>query len=355
MLGGHVIGEPALTEPIQDAFGEAIEKERLIRRLLEFCGRRKLTPVMVSLNDLMPRVSGRLRQLMGETIPIRVLLPGDLWPAWIDPDQLARALANLATNAREAMPDGGSLTIEAQNTDIEYAGADRGSGSERFVTLSVSDTGIGMPAGVVERAFEPFFTTRPSNGGTGLGLSLVFGFIRQSGGHVSIDSKPGSGTTVRLYLPTAMSDDHTVPSADDQTWLTLRADNHAAEPAGNHVLNSVAMAPDPFGNVHIRSRVTATSGLHTELPISWHRAGNAVFASVVGPVGQVHYRLIVEPLPRQDGWDWTVWRSGTPERQSRYGRASSVVSAMAAAEDAAGNWELPGLPGDGPDASDHVG
>jgi signal transduction histidine kinase len=339
VLGRHVVGEPVLAGPIQDAFGEAIEKERLIRRLLEFCGRRKLTPVAVSLQEQMTRVSGRLRRIVGDAIPIRVLLPNDLWQARIDPEQLAHALASLAANARAAMPDGGTLTLEAQNAIINQASEENTTEAGRYVLLSVSDTGTGMSHDVVERAFEPFFTTGPSGGGSGLGLSLVFGFVRQSGGHISIDSKPGSGTTVRIYLPAATGDGLADAASDRDEPETVDLfdpqDGQPARPGGNIELNSVAAAP---GHDHVRPLPSTFSGQDGTSPVLWHRAENAVFASVPGPPGQVHYRLIVEPLPRQNGWDWTVWRPGNDGQQSRYGRASSIVSAMAAAEDAAGDW-----------------
>ncbi|MGA3000705.1 MAG: response regulator [Acetobacteraceae bacterium] len=349
-LGGHLIGEPVLADPIQDAFSEAIEKERLVRRLLEFCGRRKLTPVSIAVSDLMARVSGRLHQIVGDTIPIRVLLPNDLWPARIDPDQLAHALANLALNARAAMPDGGDLTIEAQNTVMDHHHLDGASGAGRYVLLSVTDTGTGMPEAVVERAFEPFFTTRPSGGGSGLGLSLVFGFIRQSGGHISIDSKPGNGTTVRIYLPTAIGNGmaDTAPEADELRWAAdVDPPGERATAAGlDAVLDAGIAVPHRPGDDRISRRLSITPEQHVTSAVLWHRAENAVFATVPGPSGQVHCRLIVEPIPRQNGWDWTVWRPGSDGRQSCYGRASSVISAMAAAEDAAGHWWKTGSPDD---------
>jgi nitrogen-specific signal transduction histidine kinase len=346
VLGRHVIGEPVLADPIQDTFSEAIEKERLIRRLLEFCGRRKLTPATISVTDQMARVSGRLRRIVGDAIPIRVLLPDDLWQARIDPDQLAHALANLAANARAAMPDGGSLTIEAQNAVIDQDPLDSIADAGRYVLLSVTDTGTGMPDDVVERAFEPFFTTRPSGGGSGLGLSLVFGFVRQSGGHISIDSKPGSGTTVRIYLPAATGDilADTAADGDERRSVALLdpQGGRATATGETIVLDRVAAAESQAGCNHVRPLRSTTSGQDVASPVLWHRAENAVFASVPGPMGQIQYRLIVEPLPRQNGWDWTVWQPGNEGQQTRYGRASSIVSAMAAAENAAGHWVITG-------------
>jgi signal transduction histidine kinase len=342
VLGRHVIGEPVLSEPIQETFSKAIEKERLIRRLLEFCGRRKLTPSTISVSDQLVRVSDRLRQILGNAVPVRVLVPDDLWQALIDPDQLAHALANLAANARAAMPDGGSLTITAQNTVIDQDPLDNRAVAGRYVLLGVTDTGSGMPQDVVERVFEPFFTTRPAGDGCGLGLSLVFGFIRQSGGHISIDSKPGSGTTVRIYLPAATGDDLADTASDaDQRQRVARLDppgDHATGTVENIVLNSIAEPRSQPGGYHVPPEVSTTQRQNGQSPVLWHRAENAMFASVPGRFGQVHYRLTVEPLPRQNGWDWTVWRPGNDGQQSRYGRASSIVSAMAAAEDAAGHW-----------------
>ena len=338
VMGSHVADAPVLAEPIQDAFSEAIEKERLIRRLLEFSGRRTLTPVTISLNHLMARVSGRLRQIVGDAIAIRVSLPEDLWQARIDPEQLGHALANLAANARAAMANGGSLTIEAQNSIIPQSAQDDAAGAGRYVVVSVTDTGTGMAEVVVERAFEPFFTTRPSVGGSGLGLSLVFAFIRQSGGHISIDSKPGSGTTVRLFLPAATGD--ALIAADQvepQQWLSLPGEPAAA--------SSGVMVPELVPTAQYRNSGPRRSPgalpraeNHTGSQVFWRRAENAVFASVQGPPGGTRCRLIVEPLPRQNAWDWAVWRPGSDGQESRHGRASSVVSAMAAAEDAAGQW-----------------
>ena len=147
-----------------------------------------------------------LRRTLGEHIDVRYVETAGMWPAMADPSQLESAILNLALNARDAMPDGGRLTIELANKvlDEEYARDHAEVTPGDYAMLAVSDTGHGMTPDVVARIFEPFFTTKPQGKGTGLGLAMVFGFVKQSGGHVKVYSEPGEGTTVRLYLPRAV-------------------------------------------------------------------------------------------------------------------------------------------------------
>jgi CheY-like chemotaxis protein len=144
-----------------------------------------------------------LRRTLGETIAIETVLAGGLWRCHIDPNQLESALLNLAVNARDAMPNGGKLTIETGNTylDEEYAATHEEVTAGQYVMLAVSDTGTGMSPTTMARALEPFFTTKEEGQGTGLGLSQVYGFVKQSGGHIKLYSEPGQGTTVKVYLP----------------------------------------------------------------------------------------------------------------------------------------------------------
>jgi CheY-like chemotaxis protein len=153
-------------------------------------------------------MSELLHRSLGETIEVEVVLSPSLWRAEVDPNALENAILNLAVNARDAMPEGGKLTIETANThlDREYVAPYPELSAGQYVSISVSDTGQGMTAEVVERVFEPFFTTKEVGKGTGLGLSMVYGFVKQSGGHVKLYSELGHGTTVRLYLPRLMGD-----------------------------------------------------------------------------------------------------------------------------------------------------
>jgi CheY-like chemotaxis protein len=148
-------------------------------------------------------MSDLMRRTLGEAVFIETVLAGGLWPTLADANQLENALINLAINARDAMPDGGKLTIETANAHLDeaYARMHEEVQAGQYVGIFITDTGIGMSVETASRAFEPFFTTKETGQGTGLGLSQVYGFIKQSGGHVKIYSEIGEGTTVKLYLP----------------------------------------------------------------------------------------------------------------------------------------------------------
>jgi PAS domain S-box-containing protein len=187
-----------------EAASRAVERaSTLTHRLLAYSRRQPLDPRPVELNRLIVGMSDLLGRTLGAHITIESVLAGGLWRIASDPNQVENAILNLAVNARDAMPDGGKLTLETANTHLDdaYASANAEVTAGQYVMLAVSDTGIGMTHDVVEKAFEPFFTTKEIGAGTGLGLSQVYGFIKQSGGHIKIYSEAGEGTTVRLYLP----------------------------------------------------------------------------------------------------------------------------------------------------------
>ncbi|HEX5327049.1 MAG TPA: ATP-binding protein [Acetobacteraceae bacterium] len=176
----------------------------LTHRLLAFSRRQPLAPRTLEANKLVAEMSELLSRTIGESIQMHTVLAGGLWLCFADANQLESALLNLAVNARDAMPGGGRLTIETANAHLDEAYARAASDDispGHYVMIAVTDTGTGMPAEVLAKAFEPFFTTKDIGQGTGLGLSQVYGFVRQSGGHVKIYSEPGQGTTVKLYLP----------------------------------------------------------------------------------------------------------------------------------------------------------
>ena len=175
----------------------------LTHRLLAFSRQQPLQPEPVDANRLVAGMSDLLRHSLGANIRLETVLAGGLWRTHADPNQLENVILNLGINARDAMPEGGRLTIETQNAslDARYVAAEIGVVAGQYVLVAVTDTGCGMPAHVVAKAFDPFFTTKEVGKGTGLGLSQVYGFVKQSGGHVRIYSEPGQGTTVKVYLP----------------------------------------------------------------------------------------------------------------------------------------------------------
>jgi CheY-like chemotaxis protein len=178
----------------------------LTQQLLAFARKQPLAPMPINLSALLSDMADMLQRTLGEHIDIEVKHAAGLWTAMADPAQVESALLNLALNARDAMPGGGRLTIEVANKvlDPDYARRHAEVVPGDYVMLAVSDTGTGMSRDVLARVFEPFFTTKEPGKGTGLGLVMVFGFAKQSGGHMNIHSEPGEGTTVRLYLPRAI-------------------------------------------------------------------------------------------------------------------------------------------------------
>jgi PAS domain S-box-containing protein len=175
----------------------------LTRRLLAFSRKQALAPAVIDLNRLVADMSELLRRSLGESVSIETVLAGGLWSAFVDPNQVESALLNLAVNARDAMRQGGTLTIETGNTFLndDYARRHNEVTPGDYVFIAVSDTGTGMTHEVLEHAFEPFYTTKEVGHGSGLGLSQVYGFVKQSGGNVELYSEPGHGTTVRMYFP----------------------------------------------------------------------------------------------------------------------------------------------------------
>ena len=178
----------------------------LTQHLLAFARKQALEPAPIHLAATVPQLVPLLQRTLGEHIEVRFIDSAGLWPAMADPAQLESAVLNLALNARDAMPGGGRLTIELANKvlDHQYARAHTEVSAGDYVMVAVSDTGHGMTPDILDRVFEPFFTTKEAGRGTGLGLPMVFGFVKQSGGHVKIYSEPGEGTSVKLYLPRAI-------------------------------------------------------------------------------------------------------------------------------------------------------
>lgn len=188
---------------------DAVERgAKLASQLLAFGRRQALRPVAVNLAAMVRGSDDLLRRVLGETIEIETVVAGGLWNTQVDPHQLENVILNLAINARDAMPQGGKLTLELANAmlDDHYVRSLTDVPAGQYVMLGITDTGTGMSREVLERAFDPFFTTKPEGEGTGLGLSMAYGFVKQSGGHIRIYSEVGHGTTVRIYLPRSLTE-----------------------------------------------------------------------------------------------------------------------------------------------------
>jgi PAS domain S-box-containing protein len=204
---------------MEAASTSALRAAGLTHRLLAFARRQPLDTRANDINRLVAGMQDLLDRTLGEQIELKLMFAGDLWTAFTDANQLENALLNLAINARDAMPEGGRLTIETENVQLQaaYASLHEGLQPGAYIAVSVSDTGIGMSPAVLAKAIDPFFTTKAMGEGTGLGLSMIYGFTKQSRGHMHIDSELGRGTTVTLYLPRAVQDAVSQSSAAIET------------------------------------------------------------------------------------------------------------------------------------------
>ncbi len=233
ILARAVEQDPKLTAVARMIDDAAERGSELTGRLLAFARRQPLRPRAVDINSLVINSAKLLRPTLGEQVEIESMLSEDTWPAQIDPSQLTTALLNLALNARDAMPDGGKLTLETGNVHLDqtYADVNIDVHPGPYVIVAVSDTGAGIPAALRDKVFEPFFTTKEAGKGTGLGLSMVYGFVKQSGGHIKIYSEEGHGTSVKLYLPRANEQAEQdaeasapMPMGGDETILVVEDD-----------------------------------------------------------------------------------------------------------------------------------
>jgi PAS domain S-box-containing protein len=256
---------------IANAMRGAQRASALTHRLLAFSRRQPLNPKVLDLNKYLAGVGEFLQRSLGETIELEVAGAPGLWPLEVDIAQLEASLVNLAVNARDAMPQGGKLTIEALNQviDRDYTRVNPEVPPGQYVLICVTDTGVGMAREVVERAFEPFFTTKEIGHGTGLGLSQVYGFLKQSGGNVKVYSEVGHGTTVKMYFPRSRTsaeanDEEIAPSGDSGTeTILLVEDDKDLRAYLTEVLRDlnyrVISAPEPvaaLGNLeHLPTRI----------------------------------------------------------------------------------------------------
>ncbi len=216
LLGEDVAGNDRARRRVSNAMAGVARGSKLAAQLLAFGRRQPLAPKVVNIGRFIRGMDDLLRRTLGEAIEIETVVAGGLWNTLIDPGNIENALLNLAINARDAMEGQGRLTIEASNAwlDTNYVDAHDEVNAGQYVLLAVTDTGHGIEPGIVDKVFEPFFTTKPEGRGTGLGLSMVYGFVKQSGGHIKVYSEPGQGTTVKLYLPRTTQSEDVVVDVD---------------------------------------------------------------------------------------------------------------------------------------------
>jgi CheY-like chemotaxis protein len=272
--------EADLQRLIEGAGRGARRAATLTQRLLAFSRRQPLDPKPLDVNRLVTRMSELLHRTLGENINIETVLAGGLWRIFSDAAEFENALLNLAVNARDAMPDGGRLTIESANAYIDdaYAASQAEVEPGQYVMIAVSDTGTGMTEEVIAKAFEPFFTTKEMGQGTGLGLSQVYGFVKQSGGHVKIYSELNEGTTVKIYMPRLVEDGVPLHERTGQAPLMAGSEREiilVVEDDEDVRANTVAMlrelgygimeAPDGFSALEILSRGSHVDLLFTDV------------------------------------------------------------------------------------------
>ncbi len=222
VLHQQVKADPVGAGCAQEVRRAAERASALTNQLLAFSRRQVTQPRVVNINEGLQNLEKMLRRIIGEDVELQMRLAADLLPVKVDPAQMDQVIMNLAVNARDAMPDGGRLTVETANMRLhdEYAATHPGITPGQYVMVAVSDTGTGMDAATKARIFEPFFTTKEQGKGTGLGLSIVYGIVTQHGGRIVVDSEPGRGTVFRLYLPVAA---WTQQAPDVETAPTRRA------------------------------------------------------------------------------------------------------------------------------------
>ncbi|MEI2779968.1 MAG: PAS-domain containing protein [Candidatus Competibacter sp.] len=233
--------QPEHYKAVGTAMNAARRGADLTRRLLAFSRRQTLQPCLLSPRQQLPEIAELLKRTLGASIELETATDEAVWTIQVDPGQLANAVLNLAINARDAMPDGGRLRIEARNVTLDraYAGRYPDVVPGDYVRLTVADTGTGMTPEVLEQAFEPFFTTKGLGAGTGLGLSMVYGFVQQSGGHVRIRSQLGGGTSVELYLPR-----HVAKGKERMSGSTVSANFDESRLRGREAILLVEDDPD---------------------------------------------------------------------------------------------------------------
>jgi signal transduction histidine kinase len=323
ILGDAVKDRPQLAQIANLISAAAARGADLTKHLLAFGRRQPLQPRSTDINALVVDAARLLQPTLGEDIEIESMLAHDLAPALIDPSQLSTAILNLALNARDAMPGGGKLTLETKNAvlDENYARANSEVRPGNYVMLAVSDTGQGIPSNLIEKVFEPFFTTKDAGKGSGLGLSMVYGFVKQSDGHINIYSEEGHGTTVRLYLPLAsaapedVATDAGISGSEGGDEFILLVEDDAL------VREYVVTQINRFGY----HTLAASNGAEALAIIDRDERIDLLFTDVILPGGMNGRELATEALKRRPGLK-VLYTSGYAENALvHHGRLDSGV------------------------------
>ena len=299
----------------------------LTRHLLAFSRRQPLQPRATDINALVVDAARLLRPTLGEQIEIESMLAHDSAPALIDPSQLSTAILNLALNARDAMPDGGKLTLETKNVvlDEDYARLNNDVKPGNYVMIAVSDTGQGIPPALMDKVFEPFFTTKDAGKGSGLGLSMVYGFVKQSNAHVKIYSEPDHGTTVKLYLPRA-AEAPVLPVADTGRPAVARGDETILVVEDDALVRDYVVAQVRRLGYRTLSASNAVEGLAL---IDNPERIDLLFTDVIIPGGMNGRQLALEAEKRRPGLK-VLYTSGYTENAIvHHGRLDADVLLLA--------------------------
>jgi signal transduction histidine kinase len=299
ILGDAVKDRPDLAQITKMISAAAARGADLTQHLLAFARRQPLQPRSIDVNAMVIDSARLLRPTLGEQIEIESMLAHDSAPALIDPSQLSTAILNLALNARDAMPNGGKLTLETKNVvlDENYADMNSEVTPGNYVMIAVSDSGVGIPVNLLEKVFEPFFTTKDVGKGSGLGLSMVYGFVKQSNGHVRIYSEEGHGTTVKLYLPQAvgvagaLADDADISGIErgDESILIVEDDALVRE----YVVAQISSLG--------YDTLAATNAAEALAIIDGPERIDLLFTDVIIPGGMNGRQLAIEALTRRQG------------------------------------------------------
>jgi CheY-like chemotaxis protein len=277
-------------EPAQELLGKIRDSGRraadLVRQLLAFSRKQIIQPQVLDLNEVVAHMNKMLQRIIGEHIDLQISLAPELWPVRVDPAQMEQVVVNLAVNARDAMPGGGKLTVETGNVLLgeDYAASHLEAQPGEHVLLAVSDTGMGMSQEVKTHIFEPFFTTKGPGKGTGLGLSTVYGIVRQSGGHIWVDSEEGVGTAFTIYMPRAVEPVRPLP----------RPEVEGGMPSGSETILVVEDAPDVRG---LAGHVLKAQG-YTVLEAA---NGEEALRLATGHSGPIHLVLTDVVMPGMGG------------------------------------------------------